>query len=193
MTQRYARVPATVDLAGWQRHAGYKATAGGLEARASSQAGALAELGDLITQACQRAGGQLADGRYDGVTFRYDADNRMLWVAVPDVAHGGHHAYTVRLTADGRPYAPHGGHSGTAAARDALADAVGIAPVPEQAPKLPAMPDEVREMLSTAADALTALGRFGGNLTEAEAGAQSALADLADYVSAQFAVSELDR
>jgi hypothetical protein len=55
------------------------------------------------------------------------------------------------------------------------------------------MPDEVREMLSTAADALTGLGRFGDNLTEAEAGAQSALADLADYVSAQFAPSELDR
>lgn len=189
-TQRYARVPATMGREGWHRDAPHTATLGALTGRGTSQAGALADLGSLIIAACQRG----ASVPVDGVTFAYDADNANLWIAVPDVLHGGASEYVVDCSGD-VPANPHGGGSRTGMARDAFATAVGMAPLPDRAaPKpLPQMPAEVREMLSTAADALTALGRFGDNLTECELAARASLADLADYVSGQYAPSQPDR
>jgi len=184
---KYARVQATMGRAGYSRHAAHTATLGALQGHGASQAKALEHLASLIVEACQRG----ASVPVDGVTFAYDADNSNLWIAVPDVLHGGASEYVVDCSGD-VPANPHGGGSRTGMARDAFAHCVGMAPLPDRA-ALPAMPAEVREMLSTAADALTALGRFGDNLTEAETGAQRALADLADYVSAQYAASELDR
>lgn len=188
-TPRYARVQATMGRAGWSRHAAHTAKLGGLTGHGASQAKALEHLGSLITEACGRGDTSRAGG--DAVAFKWDAANRQLWIAVPDVLHGGATEYAVDCSGD-VPANPHGGGSRAGMARDAWRDAVGMADLPDR-PSLPVMPAEVREMLSSASDALTGLGRYAGNLSEAESEAQSALADLADYVSAQFAPSELAR
>ena len=182
---RYARVQATMGTEGWGRHAPHTATVGTLTGRGSSQAAALADLGRLITGACQRDAS-------DAVKFAYDADNGQLWVAVPDVMHDGYRGYAVDVSGD-QPAGARLCVNGSGPARDAWSHAVGMAELPGRAPagQLPQMPDEVRAMLARADDALTALGRYGDNLTEAERDAQSALADLAAHVSAQYAAGEL--
>jgi hypothetical protein len=176
--------------AGWQRDAAHTATLGTLQGRGSSQAKALEDLARLITEAAGRDSS-------DAVSVAWDADNRGLWVAVPDVMHGGHDEFMLTFRADGSPVRVRRVAAGVSPARDAFAGCAGFAPVTDQrslsdAPKLPPMPAEVTEMLDRASDALTAYGRYASH-TEAETGARDALADLADYVSAQYAPAELDR
>ena len=189
-TQKHARVPATMGREGWRRNALHTATAGGLTGRGTSQAKALDDLARLISEACQR--GAYRAGA-DGVTFAYDADNANLWVAVPDVLHGGATEYVVDCSGQA-PANPHGGGSRTGTARDAFTHSVGMAPLADRAaPRaLPVMPAEVREMLDKAAGALFALQRYT-HQSETETAMRDALSDLADYVSGQFAPSELAR
>lgn len=183
-TPRYARVQATMGREGWRRDALHTARLGGLTGRGTSQAAALADLASLISDACQRGDTSHAGG--DAVTFKYDADNARLWIAVPDVLHGGATEYAVDCSGD-IPANPHGGGSRAGMARHAWRDAVGMADLPDRpARQLPAMPAEVREMLTRADDAAHAWDLD----TDAM---RAALADLADYVSAQFAPSELAR
>lgn len=184
--QRYARVEATMGREGWRRDALHTATISTLTGRGTSQAKALADLGRLITEACKR-------DLSDGVKFAYDADNANLWVAVPDIMHDGYRGYAVDCSGQ----APAGARlcvNGTGPAREAWTHAVGMAPLADRAaPRaLPVMPAEVREMLDKAAGALFALQRYT-HQGETETAMRDALSDLADYVSGQFAPSELAR
>lgn len=182
-TTGYARVAATLGRAGWQRDALHTATLGALQGRGTSKAKALADLGRLITEAAQRG-----DGQADRVSFAFDAANRQLWVAVPDVLHGGHDAYAVDVSGE-VPVHGRSTSSGVAAAADAFTRCEGMTPVTADRPtarELPAMPAEVRDMLAKADDAAHAWDLD----TDAM---RAALADLMDYVSGQFAPSELDR
>jgi hypothetical protein len=125
-TQRYARVPAATGRAGWQRTSPHTATAGQLEGRGASQAAALADLGSKLEAMAGRAAGE--------PSVWWDADNAVLWVAVPDAAHGGHHAYPVKFP-DGTQ-APSRSvcvTSGAADAADALRNCIGIAEVRKSA------------------------------------------------------------
>jgi hypothetical protein len=183
--QKFARVAVTMGRTGWGRHAGHSATVGTLTGRGTSVAGALADLGRLITLACERDAS-------DAVSFAWDDENGGLWVAVPDVLHGGHTEHMVSFRPDGSPFRARSlMSSGSKPARDAFADCAGFAAVTDQAGQqhapraLPAMPAEVREMLSDAADALS---------PEADDDSTyEALRQLADYVSGQYAPSELTR
>lgn len=88
-TTRFARVRATMGRAGWSRHAAHTATAGTVQGTGSSQVLALADLAGQLTEAAGR-------GQQDPV-FAWDKANAVLWVAVPDVMHGGHRQYAVRM------------------------------------------------------------------------------------------------
>ena len=182
--QKFARVAVTMGRTGWGRHAGHSATVGALTGRGTSVAGALADLGRLITLACERDAS-------DAVSFAWDAENGGLWVAVPDVLHGGHTEHMMTFRADGSPVRARIMSGGSGAARDAFATCQGFAPVTDQpgqqhAPRaLPAMPAEVREMLSDAADALSPEADDDSTF--------EALRVLADYVSGLYAPSELTR
>lgn len=85
-SQRYARVPAELSRAGWQRGSAHVATAGEVTGRGTSQAAALADLGEALTAMASRANDQPA--------FWSD-DQGGLWVAVPDMRDGGSTSYRV--------------------------------------------------------------------------------------------------
>ena len=120
-TQRYARVPAEMSRAGWQRTAWHVATAGKVTGRAASVAGALADLADHLKAMAGRA--------YEPPRFFWDADNGGLHVVTPDPVSGGHFAYMVMFPEGRPPYLSQGTASGTAPVSEALSTAVGLDPV----------------------------------------------------------------
>jgi hypothetical protein len=88
---RYARVPAELSRAGWQRTAAHVATAGQVTGRGTSQAAALADLGASLEAMAGRARTEPA--------FWWDADNQGLHVVVPDAVTGDSVAYMVMFDA----------------------------------------------------------------------------------------------
>ena len=121
-SQRYARVPAELSRAGWQRDAAHVATAGTVTGRGTSQAAALADLGGALTAMASRA--SLAPA------FGWDAENRMLWVAVPATRDNGSTHYVIRLDADGAPTVSDSVTSDSRPARDAWQTAANIERLP---------------------------------------------------------------
>lgn len=120
--QRHARVPAEMSRDGWARSAGHVATAGGVTGRGKSAAAALDDLAAAL--------GAMAGRAAEEPTFWWDADNRALHVAVPDVRDGGHSAYIVMMTDTG-PYASMCKSAGCAPASEALTSATGMERVPQ--------------------------------------------------------------
>jgi hypothetical protein len=83
---RYARVPATMGHESWSDKSGHTTTVGTVQGRGTSAAKALADLGDLLAAA----------SRDESAEPSFWADeNGGLWVAVPDVMHGGFRDYRV--------------------------------------------------------------------------------------------------
>lgn len=113
-------------------HANFHAEAGQLTGRGASQAAALADLGSQLAAMASRA--------QEAPAFWWDADNRVLWVTVPDVVSGGCTAYPVHL--DGEVPTTSGGVSSYAAgASEAMARSVGIVPVGPPARRRPVDPE----------------------------------------------------
>lgn len=130
--QRYARVPAALGRAGWQPTAAHTATTGQLAGRGKSQAEALADLARLLEEAAHRV--------REAPAFWWDADNRVLWVTVPDAVHGGCTAYPVHM--DGEVPTTSGGVTTyEAPAAAAMAQSVGIVPVGPPARRAPVDPE----------------------------------------------------
>lgn len=130
--QRFARVPAEMGRAGWQRTAPHTATTGQLAGQGESQAEALADLARLLEATAHRA--------HETPAFWWDADNRVLWVTVPDAVSGGCTAYPVHM--DGEVPTVSGGVSSYAApAAVAMAQSVGIVPVGPPARRAPVDPE----------------------------------------------------
>lgn len=119
-TTRYARVRAIMGRASWHRNAPHTATAGTLQGTGTSQAAALDDLGSQLAAACERDAGE--------PSFAWDAANGNLWVAVPDVIHGGHRAYVVHMDGD-TPRLGSGVSAGNADVADAFKSWAGITPV----------------------------------------------------------------
>jgi hypothetical protein len=119
---RYARVPAETGRAGWQRDAEHTATAGALQGRGTSQAGALAALGEALAAMASRAS--------DAPMFGWDAPNRTLWVAVPDAHHGGSVHYIVHFDESGNPSVSGSTTLDRSPAREAWQSSEGITRLP---------------------------------------------------------------
>lgn len=83
------KVQAVITRHGAGTRMRYTATAGTLTATAATQTTALSWLGELITRALERDAAEQ-------LQFAWDPANEMLWVAVPDVVHGGHRQYALR-------------------------------------------------------------------------------------------------
>lgn len=115
--QRYARVPAELGRAGWQRSAGHTATSGALQGRGTSQASALESLAGQLSAMASRAGTAPA--------FYWDAGNQALHVAVPDAVTGDHTAYIVMIH-DGEARLSVCTTGGEGAPENAFASAVGM-------------------------------------------------------------------
>lgn len=123
---RLAKVRAAMGRAGWQRTAPHTATAGRVTGRGPSQQAALDDLGAKLAAACERDAG--SDGK---PSFAWDADNECLWVAVPDVMHGGHTAYIVNMR-HGNPALSPCVMSGNEPASEAFTGCLGFTPVIER-------------------------------------------------------------
>lgn len=121
-TQRYAKVPAEMSRAGWQRHAEHVATAGAMQGRASSAAGALASLGEALTAMAGRA--------TDDPMFGWDDANRSLWIAVPNAYHGGSVHYIVHFDESGNPTVSGSTTLDSSPAREAFGHSANIARLP---------------------------------------------------------------
>jgi hypothetical protein len=124
--QRFARVPASVRPASWHKSADTLAEAGQLTGRGTSQAAALADLGSQLAAMAGRA--------HEAPAFWWDADNRVLWVTVPDAVQGGCTAYPVHMDGEVPTTAGGGVSSYAAPAGTAMAQSVGIVPVGPPAP-----------------------------------------------------------
>jgi hypothetical protein len=114
---RYARVPAELSRAGWQRTAAHVATAGQVTGRGTSDAAALADLGESLTA--------MAGRLRPGPAFWWDADNQGLHVVVPDPVTGDSVAYMVMI-ADGTARLSVCTTGMVGPPSDALATAVGL-------------------------------------------------------------------
>jgi hypothetical protein len=117
--QRYAKVKAATGRAGWSKTAEHTATVGHVEGRGTSQAAALDNLAALLAGMAERNGADPA--------LWWDADNRVLFIAVTDVVDGGHRAVTVDMSGD-KPRISCTS-SGTADAYHAFDSAVGMTAV----------------------------------------------------------------
>jgi hypothetical protein len=117
-SQRYARVPAETGRASWRKDAGHTATVGRVQGQGASQAKALDNLASLLTQAAGREA-------TDSPSAWWDEANAVLWVAVPDVMHGGHTSFNIRMTGSG-PVIGGGSEGGTAPASEAFATSAGM-------------------------------------------------------------------
>ena len=115
--RRYARVPATLGRAGWQRSAEHTAEAGNVKAWGKSAASALDALGEAL--------GAMADRAHEPASVWWDAANRSLWIAYPDAAGGGYRAVRVHMLA-GEPGRVYAGMSGSGPASEAFANAEGM-------------------------------------------------------------------
>jgi len=121
--QHYARVPAELGRAGWQRTAARTATAGAVTGYGTSASGALADLGKVLAR--------MAGAAHEVPSFWWDEANGQLHVAVPDSVTGGHHGYIVRMTGAG-PVVAACTSSGAGPASQAYANAAGMARVPQE-------------------------------------------------------------
>ena len=85
-SQRYARIPAELGRAGWQRDSAHVATVGGVQGRGTSVQAALDDVSGHLAEMAGRANGQPA--------FWSD-DQGGLWVVIPDMRDGGSISYRV--------------------------------------------------------------------------------------------------
>jgi hypothetical protein len=118
-TPRYAKVRAALGRASWRKDSEHTATAGMLQGRGGSQTAALESLAGQLSAMASRAG--------EDPALWWDADNRTLWIAVPDAVSGDHSALTVRM--DGDVPRICSTSSGTGPACKAFSTAVGMVPV----------------------------------------------------------------
>jgi hypothetical protein len=109
--QRYARVPAELSRAGWSRRSDHVATAGAVQGRGTSVAGALESLAVNLAAMAARV--------HDAPAFAWDSDNRSLRVAVPSALDNGCTHYIVHFDDNGQPTVSGCTTSDSAPAREA--------------------------------------------------------------------------
>lgn len=119
---RYARVPATMGHGPWSGKSGHTATAGAVQGRGTSESKALADLGALLAAAASR------DASAEP-SFWAD-ENGGLWVAVPDVMHGGFRSYRVSGVTVASDASAKMTGSGTGDASEAYTSAAGMRKIP---------------------------------------------------------------